>query len=226
MNRTTCASARRARVLSTFAAVVLLNLVGCSGGQSASEPTAGPATTGAAPSPTSTPATAPPATPPTTTAAQAFDALNPLVDTAQRTPEQTAILRGYVEARKATVRAKMAPVNTQHPDVLLAFTGLALKNLQESLQDRQTKRKALRPPTNFRIAPAFIRTFGSKTAEVRSCDTSDEASYDLTSAATLTSGIFSIRMTAFLRETQDGRWVVYEQEVGESFEGSATCPPQ
>lgn len=203
----------RRTVLSVVAAVLLLSA--CNGG----EPDATPTTE-------TTATTADPGTVPPPTVSELGRALLEQPELAlspadRKLPEpQLRATLAYIRAQQAWIKAGMAPVNPDHPDLAATTGGKVLENVQRTLREKQAKGQANQAPKVFKTLPKRFQ-INPDSAWIVYCFTEQVPVYDVHTGQVVGDRLFSYDDFVELRRVDDRYVVVALEPQGSEREGDS-----
>ena len=199
------------------------------------EPDAAPAPTTAAPSTTqAAPATTGSVAPGSVPTPGAKPA-NPLLDDPDAViqdprrlivnDKMRQVVRAYVRAEQAVLRALVAPVDPADPAIPATRAGETLTNTLARVQRSKDGGRAYKTPTLLRVRPTSIRVLDDQ-ASLVVCYTEQADLYDTATGDVLDGVVFSREKSIDL-DPAGPSWIVVESTTDESrtWKGAAECPP-
>jgi hypothetical protein len=204
--------ARRAR---WAVLVVAVTLAGCNGDAPQAEP---PTTAG-----TSAPSTV---APPTTNDVQHLYLTDPRSwlypgDETLIPPEKLEPVLAYVRARQAWIRAGMAPVDPDSPDLAATTGGVVLENVRRQLREKKASGEANHPPAKMKLLPLTFDIDGSK-AILDFCSTEQVPTYREQTGEIIDNKMFSVDHVVEMQR-RDGVWIMVAGERRSDFRDGESC---
>jgi hypothetical protein len=132
-------------------------------------------------------------------------------------PDENEVVKAFVRAEQALIRAGMAPVTPDHPDLVAATDGEARAGFQKAIDELRQGGHAYRVPEVLVIRPRTL-TIRGESADLTACMTQGISIYTASTGGE-TKDLYSVDVDADL-EKRDGRWLLIKHElVGEFREG-------
>jgi hypothetical protein len=155
---------------------------------------------------TTTTATPASTVPPDAASSPLLTTMAPLViDRSMWLPVNIEAFEGYVRAEQAAVRAEMAPVTPDHPDLAATHTGTALQNRHDGIRRSLLNDQAVRPPTVFEIRPFRLKGANETKLMFYSCYISNEALYQTSTGRVIDDQQFEQPLEVGMQRV-DGVW--------------------
>ena len=134
------------------------------------------------------------------------------------------VVRAYVRAEQAVLRALVAPVDPADPAIPATRAGETLTNTIKSVQKTKDDGQAYRAPTVLRVRPTSIRVLDDQAA-LTVCYTEQAALHDVESGKLLDDAVFSREKTIDLKPA-GGLWTVVGLTGSRDrlWKGATECP--
>jgi hypothetical protein len=136
-------------------------------------------------------------------------------------PEELAPTLAYIRAQQAWIRAGMAPVNPDHPDLAATTGGNVLENVRNALREKQARGQANQAPKVLKTTPKRIQV-NPDSAWIVYCFTEQVPVYDVRSGQVVGDDMFSYDEFVELRSVE-GRYTVVAREPQGSERQGDSC---
>jgi hypothetical protein len=195
-----------------LAAVLALSGSGCNGGGPEASPTtvaAEPATTG----PTTTVKTVP--------QSELLDTMAPLVVNRQWfDPELAPMFEDFVRAEQSVLKAGIAPVDPDDPEVAARHSGEMLGLTKRSLTGLRDKDRSLGVPTKFILEPRHLAARNDTAVQFYSCYFIEQPMIE-TSTGKVVATSRAEELKAFTMELVNNRWLMTLRSQKDEWKGKS-----
>jgi hypothetical protein len=193
--------------------VAVLLAAACNGG----DPEAAPTTLAPAPAPTAAVTTAR-----TVPASPLLDTMAPLVIQIEtmKAPELKPIFEDFVRAEQSVMKAAVAPVDPDDPDVAARHTGERLTRTKQSLAGLKDRSQSLGVPTKFFVEPRNVSAKNDRAIVFYACVIRDQPMVESTTGK-LVESLKEDELVAIGMQLVDGRWQVNLRSQKPEWEGKS-----
>jgi hypothetical protein len=201
------------------AAALALTAASCNGGGGTADPPT--TTTNTPPATTTPPTTAPPRT--TNKLLTDVDAVLTIDGNRGYTPDQQQIVRAYVRAEQANIKAHLSPVDPQDVELAATTTGAHYQRLVGVFSEDKAAGKAMTDPKILTIRVGKVQQDAPNRFLVEACYVSDSHLYQVSSGQLLEHELPDAARLVNAMEMVDGAWKLAQQGQITTWNGSPLC---